>query len=192
MGKGQGGHHYWKKVQKGEINVCKNLHKWAAVFLELFFKDKTKVELLGNAVHQFVYKQWKKAHKEKNTLLTCYAALGTGGIQYQRNYEIRILPRHFREKCLTQCQTTGLRWRSWVCQHGIYLKHTSSSTKQWLKRRQGVKSNIHLQYQIHSKTPACIVHCFYKMQWWQGPCNSNLKYAKEPHAPQKFKFYLWF
>ena len=53
---------------------------------------------------------------------------------HQRNNEIRGLPRHFRAKCRTQCQTTRFESKVLGLQDNN-PKQTSNSTKEWLKRK---------------------------------------------------------
>ena len=85
-------------------------------------------------------------------LLGCFAASGTGGLDRvtgiikSENYQ-EIL----EQNVLSSVRKLGFSWRSWVLQQHKDPKHSSKSTKEWLKRRKwtvlkwpGIKPDLSL------------------------------------------------
>lgn len=64
---------------------------------------------------------------------------------YQRNDEIRRLPRRFSAKCVTQCQrtTVGMRWGSRVFQQNRNPEHTHpAAQKSGWNRKDGLFKTV--------------------------------------------------
>lgn len=138
-----------KRHKKARMEFAKMyLSKPQSFWENVLWTDETKVELFGKAYHSTVYRKKNEAYKEKNTVPTvkhgggsmmfwgCFAASGTGcldsvqGVMKSEDYQ-NVLGRNVGPSV----RQLGLRQRSWVFQQDNDPKHTSNSTKKWLKTK---------------------------------------------------------
>lgn len=137
-----------KKHKEARLRFAQeHVDKPDGFWANILWTDETKIELYGHMRSRYIWRTPKTAFQEKNLVPTvkhgggsillwgCFASSGTGklfhieGIMNSQVYQ-EIL----EENVGPSVRQLGMR-RSWVFQQDNDPKHTSASTKSWMKKK---------------------------------------------------------
>ena len=136
------------KNKKSRLQYAKSHVDKPQKFLDsVLWSDETKLELFGPMDQCYVWRRKNQAYEQKNTLPTvkhgggsimlwgCFASNGTGKLQRVQGTMNSLQYQEILEENVMESVTNMRLGRHWTFQQDNDPKHTSKSTRAWLKMK---------------------------------------------------------